>query len=38
MVDEGLVELHPPEITNADRMTAKNMNQRICITGKVHPK
>jgi hypothetical protein len=35
-VEGDVVEGHPPEITNAARIAAKNMNLRICITGKVH--
>lgn len=35
--DGDIVEVHPPEITNAESITARGINQRICITGKVRP-
>ena len=35
-VDGDVVEVHPPKITSADRITTENVNQRISITGKVH--
>jgi hypothetical protein len=36
-VDGDVVEVHPPKIRHAERITAESMNQRICITEKVHP-
>jgi hypothetical protein len=36
-VDTDVVDVHPPKITSTDRITAMSMNQRICITGHVHP-
>jgi hypothetical protein len=36
-VDWDEVEVHPPTITDTDRMRAKSMNPQIRITGKGHP-
>jgi hypothetical protein len=34
---DGVVDVHPPKITHADRIIARNRNQRICITEQQHP-